>query len=102
MAQTQLFAGVVDCRIDQIAALLEGAAEGGLKEVKRFAARRRAYRADDAVVFKAERAGGVAKGGAGRRRGHAISRESPALGATGRMAEGSFLREKNVRMRRRM
>jgi hypothetical protein len=114
MPQAEFAAGVVDVdagfdvvagfdlRLDQVSALLQFAAERGLQQIEHGGTRRRAHPADDQAVFKAERTRGIAKGSAGRRSGHATSRESPVLGATGRTAAGvSFLRLKKARIRRR-
>ena len=103
MAEDELRAGVVDCGGDEVAALLHGLAEGRLEKVEHFGARGGGDAADGQLAFKAERAGGIAECGAGRRGGHATSRDSVDSVATGWATAVAFsLLAKNARIRRRM
>ena len=83
MQQGQSASRIVDCGGDQVTPLLQGSAEGRLQKIKHVHTRARADPTNHQVVFKAERAGGIAKCGVGRRRGHATSLDSPALVVTG-------------------
>ena len=83
MAEDELRAGVVDCGGDEVSALLHGLAEGRLEKVEHFGARGGGDAANGQLAFKAERACGIAECGAGRRGGHASSRDFVDSGATG-------------------
>ena len=103
MAEDELRAGVVDCGGDEVSALLHGLAEGRLEKVEHFGARGGGDAANGQLAFKAERACGIAECGAGRRGGHASSRDFVDSGATGWARAVSFsLLAKNARIRRRM
>ena len=103
VAKDELWAGVVDCGGDEVAALLHGLAEGRLDKVEHGGARNRGNAADCLVAFKAERSCGIAECGAGQRSGHATLRDSADSAAAGMTSTGAFFSlAKNERMRRRM
>ncbi len=103
MAEDELRAGVVDGGGDEIAALLHGLAEGGFEKIEHFGARGGGDAADGQLAFKAERAGGIAEGGAGRHSSHTTSRDSDDSAATGMATVSACsLLAKKARIRRRM
>ena len=103
MAEDELRAGVVDGGGDEIAALLHGLAEGGPEKIEHVRARGGGDPADGQLAFKAERTGGIAECGAGRRFGHATSRDSDESVAAGMATVSACsLLAKKARMRRRM
>jgi hypothetical protein len=102
MAKDELRAGIVHFSGDEVSALLHGLAEGRVDKIEHVRTRGGGDPADGEIVFKAERAGGIAEGGMGRRNAHATSRSDESV-AAGRTSTGDFcLLAKKARMRRRM
>jgi hypothetical protein len=65
VAKDELRTGVVDCGGDEVATLLHGLAEGRFEKIEHIGARGWGDATDGLVAFKAERACGIAEGGAG-------------------------------------